>query len=97
MLESKSHLRPLQTCKLDCEPAAVSTPNPNAALEELASEIKQLRKDVNDMKIKTSQPRTQNGKSKAGTNRNCYKCGSRYYFQADCPENHAEKYKHGNK
>ena len=79
MLESKSHLRPLQTCKIDCETAAVSMPNPNTTLEELASEIKQLRKDVNDLKIKTSQPRTQNGKSKAVSNSNCYKCGSRYH------------------
>ena len=39
MLESKSHLCPLQTCKLDCETAAVPTPNPNTALEKLASEI----------------------------------------------------------
>ena len=51
MLESKSHLRPLQTCKLDWETTAVSTPNPNTALEDLASEIKQLQKDINDMKI----------------------------------------------
>ena len=93
MLESNSHLRPLQTCKLDCETAAVSTPNPNNALEDLASEIKQLRKDINDMKMKTSQPLDQNGKSKDVSKRNCYKCGSGFHLQADRPENHAEKYK----
>ena len=91
MLESKSHLRSLQTCKLDCETAAVSTPN---RTKSWPVKLNSFRKEVNDVKIKTSQPRTQNGKSKAISNRNCYKCGSRYHLQADCPENHAEKYKH---
>ena len=86
MLDSNCHLRSLQKC--------FSAKSKHLTLEELASEIKQLRKDVNDLKIKTSKSRTQNGKSKAVSNRNCYKCGSRYHLQADCPENHAEKYKH---
>ena len=49
MLDSTSHLRPVQT-NVTLGNAAVS--NPNNAFEELAIEIKQLRKDVNDIKIK---------------------------------------------